>query len=64
MGCARGTYGDEENCKEDFVWKLEEKISWKTKKYVGVNELVWEVFIVGHVVIAICSAVNQFACFI
>lgn len=25
MGCACDTYGDEEKCKEDFVWKFEEK---------------------------------------
>jgi len=30
--CACGTYDGEEICKEDFVWKLEEKITWKTKK--------------------------------
>jgi len=32
IGCACGTYCDEEKCKEGFVWKLEEKISWKIKK--------------------------------
>jgi len=45
-------------CKEDFVWKFEEKISWKTKKQIGVTELVWEVFISGNVVIAIYYAVH------
>jgi hypothetical protein len=32
MCCACGTHDEEEITKEDFVWKLEEKISWKTKK--------------------------------
>jgi hypothetical protein len=32
IGCACGTYGDEEKYKENFVWKLKEKMSWKTKK--------------------------------
>jgi hypothetical protein len=32
MDFACGTYGDEEKCEEDFVWKLEGNISWKIKK--------------------------------
>ena len=38
--CACGSYCDEEKCEEDFVWKLEEKISWKIKKQIGFTELI------------------------
>ena len=58
MGCVCGTYGDEEKCKENFVWKLEEKISWKTNIQIGAAELVWEGFIVDRAVIANCFALR------
>jgi len=63
MGCACGLYVDEEKCKEDFVWKLENiyiyiYISWKIKKQMGATELVWEGLIAGHAVIPIYSALH------